>query len=271
MPSRGIPFAVTAMTMKKTLKNQAKNAPIVSGEVKSTEMPAPTTDAALFEDLDGMFSNVIHNGRNHMGPIKGFASLIQDDNEEGENTRRWADKIVRSVEQMEKYLGLLAMFRINDALSVTSVSWSELIEQVLDRCSYSNKRGLSIDVVREDKGTIRQRDELLKRVLVHLVANAYESVAGDGTISLTVSDSPDENQKDHTTKAVVRVSDTGCGIEDKYTDSIWKPFFTTKLDHVGLGLTFVSVAAPILGADVKLRSKTGEGTTVKLVLNELGG
>jgi signal transduction histidine kinase len=163
------------------------------------------------------------------------------------------------------------MFRVKDALGVAPVSWTELIEQVLDRCSYSNTRGLFVDVVHSARGKIRQHGELLKRVMVHLIANAYESVAGDGEISLSVSDSLGESGKKQAKKAVVQISDTGCGIADKNTDLIWKPFYTTKPNHVGLGLTFVSVAAPILGADVELRSKTGQGTTVKLSLEELGG
>ena len=297
MPGRGIPLALCRAIMAKPDDSKAKKTDgrksgggelgivqilrshsesasllrVLSNAGVISEESSPTADAGLFYNLEVMFSNIIHNGKNYLGPIKGYASLIQDDNGEENNSRRWADKIIRSVEQMEKYFELLSMFRVKGALGVTLVSWHELISNVLKYYSHLNRRGVPLEITNNARRRIRQRGELLRRVLVHLICNAYESIQGPGKVSLSISDSDAAPRQDGEKKVVIEISDTGCGIDEEKVDMIWKPFYTTKHDHVGLGLPFVAMAAPILNMDIKLHSMHGRGTTVTLVLAEQGG
>ena len=260
--------------IKQILKSHSESVSllrVLSNADVMSEKSSFAADAGLFYNLELMFSNIIHNGKNYLGPIKGYASLIQDDNSEEQNSRRWADKIVRNVEQMEKYFELLSMFRVKGALGVKRVSWHEVISSVLKYYAHVNRRGLPLEVTNKTRGSIRQHGELLKRVLIHLVCNAYESISGDGKVSMYITDSRDAREPNQKKKAVIEIADTGCGIDEEKIDMIWKPFFTTKHDHVGLGLPFVAMAAPILDLDVELHSNTGKGTTVTLVLTEQGG
>lgn len=236
-----------------------------AGHAATADDPA---NVGLFIGLEEILSLVIRSSRGHLGPIRGYASLIQDDNEESSNTRRWADKIVRNVRRMENCLGLLDMYRIRGALGLQHSTWHRIVSSVMDQFAAVNVKGVPIEIVNDTRGTFVQHPGLITRVLAHLVVNAYESI--DRTGKLTVRIGNDGHTSDGRRRFEVRVDDTGCGIDKKISARIWKPFFTTKHNHVGLGLSYVAAAAPVLGMNVTIDSKSGRGTSVGLVLSEQG-
>lgn len=60
----------------------------------------------------------------------------------------------------------------------------------------------------------------------------------------------------------VRVSDDGEGIPSDLRDRVVEPFFTTKDDAAGLGLTLVAETVESAGGDLRIDSEPGRGTTV---------
>ena len=65
---------------------------------------------------------------------------------------------------------------------------------------------------------------------------------------------------------VVTISDTGTGIAAHYLDRIFEPFFTTKSAGAGkgLGLSISQEIVRDMGGDIRVSSRTGEGTTIQL-------
>ena len=232
-------------------------------------MPASEHDSDFINGLEGILSVLIHNGKNHLGPIKGYASLIQDDTDHDSNARRWADKIMRNVREMEDHLHALEMFQLKGAIGLADISWHRVMSDVMDRFAAVNVRGVPIEIVNETRGTFRQHKELLKRVLVHLVVNAYESIERTGKITLSVREQ--SAAEDDRRRFTVGVTDSGCGMDGELMRCIWTPFFTTKRNHIGLGLPFVAAAAAVMKMDIEVTSTSGRGTAVGLVVTEQGG
>jgi two-component system, sporulation sensor kinase D len=226
-------------------------------------------NAGLIDGLEGVLSALIHNGTNHLGPIKGYASLIQDDTDDASNARRWADKIMRNVREMEDHFHALDMFRLRGAIGVCEISWPRLVSDVMDRFAAANLRGVPIEIINEAQGTFRQHRELLKRVLLHLVVNAYESIERNGQIVISVKDHAPA--ADGRRRYAVCVNDTGRGMDGEVMKRSWTPFFTTKQNHIGLGLPYVAAAASVMEMEIEVASTLGQGTDVGLVLVEQGG
>ncbi len=257
--------------LPRILRKQSEAASLLKVSSSSETLQKNPNDPAnlgLFFGLEELFSLVIHSGKNHLGPIKGYASLIQDDNEDTSSTRRWADKIVRNVQRMEDYFELLNMYRIRGAIGIKKVSWQHIISSVMDRFAAVNVKGIPIEIINDTSGTFSQHGNLVVRVLTHLVINAYESIESTGKLTITIDDRG--HTSDGRRSFEVRVTDTGCGIDKNNSDMIWKPFYTTKHDHLGLGMSYVAAAAPVLGMTVEVDSTTKRGTTVGLVLSEQG-
>ncbi|MBN1238653.1 MAG: ATP-binding protein [Gammaproteobacteria bacterium] len=80
--------------------------------------------------------------------------------------------------------------------------------------------------------SIEADSEQLQQVLINLVNNAVDALAGraDGRITLSAD-------RDARGRPVIRVTDNGPGIEPEHLDDIFVPFFTTKRHGTGVGLS----------------------------------
>lgn len=100
----------------------------------------------------------------------------------------------------------------------------------------------------------------LQQVLLNLSLNACEAMPTGGTLTILTSAQDG--------KAVLKLTDTGCGIKKEHYDQIFEPFFTTKPVGKGTGLG-LSVTYGIIqqhGGTLEFESEEGKGTTFTVTL-----
>jgi signal transduction histidine kinase len=64
----------------------------------------------------------------------------------------------------------------------------------------------------------------------------------------------------------ISIVDSGCGIDESNIANVLLPFFTSKKNHDGLGLSMASRFIEIHGGILRIRSKEGKGTSVEMRL-----
>lgn len=99
-------------------------------------------------------------------------------------------------------------------------------------------------------------EHLIKQALLNLIKNAMNAMEGGGMIILQVRH--DQNQ------VLLKVIDTGIGMDEQTQQKIFEPYFTTKATGTGLGLTVVYKIMKEHKGDITVQSKLGEGTTFTL-------
>lgn len=101
--------------------------------------------------------------------------------------------------------------------------------------------------------------DLVDQALINLVRNAIEALSEVpvGHIALSA-------RKDPGGRVVIAVADNGPGIAADQRDRIFVPFFTTKRQGSGVGLTLVRQIATAHGATVDVAKTPGGGATVSL-------
>jgi len=103
----------------------------------------------------------------------------------------------------------------------------------------------------------------LHQVLMNLIANAVDAIAGEGNIVITTSQTPES--------FLISVRDTGAGIAEAIRSKIFDPFFTTKPvgRGTGLGLAISYGIVEEHGGSIEVQSEEGVGTEfiVKIPLN----
>ena len=101
--------------------------------------------------------------------------------------------------------------------------------------------------------------ELLDQALINLVRNAIEALrdTAEGRIALSAQRDPDG-------RVAIAVMDNGPGIAPDQREKIFVPFFTTKRQGSGVGLTLVRQIATAHGAAVDVSDTFGGGATVSL-------
>jgi signal transduction histidine kinase len=103
----------------------------------------------------------------------------------------------------------------------------------------------------------------VRQILLNLLANAIKFTEA-GVVSLDVTKSDGG--------VSLRVHDTGIGIEARYCDRIFEPFFqveagiTRRAGGTGLGLTVTRELVELLGGTIGVKSEPGAGSTFDVAL-----
>ncbi|QGQ96335.1 PAS domain-containing protein [Paenibacillus psychroresistens] len=101
----------------------------------------------------------------------------------------------------------------------------------------------------------------MKQVLINLIQNAFEAMPSGGEVEIGLSyDSLDPNI------IVISISDIGTGITDEQMKDIFTPFFTTKDNGLGLGLSICYRIVENHNGKIQFKSTPGVGTTFTIIL-----
>ena len=103
----------------------------------------------------------------------------------------------------------------------------------------------------------------IEQVLINLFLNSLDAMEKGGsiTVNLKMVENQDEIVLKNSSKAVVlELEDTGCGIESENLERIFNPFFTTKSNGVGLGLSISSRLIEENGGRILVESERNQGT-----------
>ncbi|MCF8358114.1 MAG: PAS domain-containing protein [Prolixibacteraceae bacterium] len=95
-------------------------------------------------------------------------------------------------------------------------------------------------------------EQMMVHVVVNLVKNALEALAGDGNGKVEVE------AKNSGGNTEIFVKDNGQGVPDEIKDEIFIPFFTTKENGSGIGLSYSRQILRAHGGSLSCRSKPGE-------------
>lgn len=102
---------------------------------------------------------------------------------------------------------------------------------------------------------------MMEQVLINLISNAIYALetSADKKISLHAS-------IDSISRTIIQISDNGKGIPIEIQDKIFVPFFTTRNDGSGIGLSLSRQLLRLLGGTLTFISKEGEGTIFTITL-----
>ena len=99
---------------------------------------------------------------------------------------------------------------------------------------------------------------LVQQVVLNLVLNGIQAIPNEGKVEITIA------QEDQ--KALIVVKDNGKGISPEALPKIFKPFFTTRKEGTGLGLSLASGIVQSHGGSIEALSTPGQGTQFRIHL-----
>ena len=149
--------------------------------------------------------------------------------------------------------------------NLRQVAWNEriqlapMIEEIFtDLAPLMEKRGITLEA--DGDGVMTGSDALIYRLIFNLTENAVKYNRPGGSVRGCVTQ--------ETEKLLIRVSDTGCGIPEKYQQSIFQPFFrvdksrSREYGGAELGLSLVWEIADLHGGSVWVEEISKKGTTI---------
>jgi two-component system sensor histidine kinase HydH len=176
-------------------------------------------------------ARMAHEIRNPLGIMKSSAGMLRKGLGEGTEEAEIAGYIISEVDRLNRIVTDLLHFAKPREPLFASVDICRLCDAILDSATM-NAGGTALKVVRDYPPVppmVRADPDLVRQVLLNLVLNAAQAMSGGGTLTVRVVVAPP--------MAEVIVMDTGPGIAPENAGRIFEPFFSTRPEGVGLGLS----------------------------------
>ena len=158
---------------------------------------------------------------------------------------------------------LLEMCGLQAVPCTDHIELGPMIDEIFaDLAPLAEKNNITLE--RDGDGVMTGSDTLIYRLLFNLTENAIKYNRPGGSVRLSVTPEPE--------KLLIRVSDTGRGIPERFQRSIFQPFFrvdksrSREYGGVGLGLSLVWEIVKLHGGTVCVENSSEAGTTVAVSL-----
>lgn len=122
----------------------------------------------------------------------------------------------------------------------------------------------------DDTGMIRVESGKAEQVILNLVVNSRDALSHEGKLTVATRREDVSDTQATTLRlrpgryAVLSVTDTGAGMDEKTRERVFEPFFTTKPQGTGLGLSTVYGIVKQAGGAIHLWSEKGVGTSMDI-------
>jgi two-component system, sporulation sensor kinase E len=209
-------------------------------------------------------AGVAHEVRNPLGVIRASVQLMEDAECSPDRLREASQVVKQEIDRLDRVIKALLDFGRPAAPSMRRVDVAEVIsEVVLFTRDFAGRSGVTIEErYAEDLPEIMGDPEQLKQVFVNLIANAVQAMTETGG-TLTVSTLAEDGY------VTARFADSGPGIPDDELGKVFDPFFSTRDDGTGLGLTIVHRIVDEHDGHIEVSSEPGRGTTFTVSLPAL--
>lgn len=231
--------------------------------------------------LGQMASGIAHDINNALSPVTLYSELMlmREPNlsEEGrhhlETIQRAAEDIAHTVARMREFCRPLEEQDIRLPVDLNAIV-KEVVDLTRPRWSdIPHKTGMVIDIaleLRQKLPLIQGVESELREALTNVILNAVDALPSGGTITLgTGTGRPDTASGEGSPtidQVILRVSDTGIGMDEETKLHCLEPFFTRKGERgTGLGLSMVYGIMRRHGATNAIESELGKGTLFRFV------
>lgn len=146
-----------------------------------------------------------------------------------------------------------------------------LVEESIPDTVTVLKNGVGFDITPAKPEFISASKTGLMQILSNMCINACHAMDNEGTLSLNIRYDTSHDAEGRK-MLLIRIVDTGCGMDKETMSSIFEPFFSTKDvgTGTGLGLSVVYGIVSDWGGDITVESQEGEGTTFSIYLPVYG-
>jgi len=212
-------------------------------------------------------SSVSHEIKTPISVIKNYGSLLSKNQIDNETRLEYSKCIVAACDRLSDMVtNILKLSRLdNQQVCAKKIRYNlseQLVASLLQYEEVFDRKGIDLDIDMDEGVYIDGDEELLLLVWNNLFSNAFKFTDEGGKVSLKLIDESD--------KITVKISDTGPGMTREVGSRIFDKFYQGDTSHStegnGLGLALVKKVIDIIGAQISIESRVGEGTAFTVTL-----
>ncbi|KIL12577.1 Sporulation kinase C [Bacillus pumilus] len=203
-------------------------------------------------------AGIAHEVRNPLTSVNGFLQLMKTQYPERTD---YFDIIFSEIKRIDFVLSELLVLAKPQSVHFQEVQLHELLEQVITLLK-TNAVLSNIDLKqpfkRQDAGAILADANQMKQLFINLIKNAIEAMPEGGSIYISTEKVLNEWK--------ITIQDEGKGMSEEDIQKIYDPFFSTKKEGTGLGLTICATILKDHHGTMDVSSELGKGTAFHIYL-----
>jgi signal transduction histidine kinase len=209
---------------------------------------------------------------NSIAPISSLADTLKNRLQEGdkldndgvvEDLTIGITTIKRRSEGLLKFAETFRNLNRINSLNVQKVYVSDLFANLYQLMQPTfEQKGIELEIILKDPNIYMEADlNLLEQVLINLVVNAIEAVKEQDAPKIVLS-----AEQTTTKKVILKISDNGQGMPEEILEKIFIPFFSTKKNGSGIGLSLCKQILMLHKGTINVQSKEKVGTVFSIQL-----
>jgi len=230
-------------------------------------------DEAESKAWQRLLNVMTHEIMNSVAPISSLAGTLKNLLVKTKEKAIRIDDVVEDIELgidtiMRRSEGLLTfaetyrnLSRITE-LNVSKVQVSSMFEHISQLMLPSlTQKNIALEVILKDPLMVIEADaSLIEQIMINLILNAVEAVKGKNEPHIILSTALNNNKR-----PVIKVTDNGIGIPEEVLDKIFVPFFSTRKNGNGIGLSLCKQIMMLHHGNIQVQTEVGEGTCFSLL------
>lgn len=248
---------------------------IVRDITERKQMSERFRQAQRMEAVGLLAGGVAHDFNNIITIVRGYTELVEENLDDSGSIKKDLNEIKKATEKAAALTRQLLAFSRRQVLEPKALDLNAIVtdmERMLNRTI-----GANIEFVTDldpNLGTIKADRSHIEQVILNLVVNARDAIETIGKVTISTQNvifKAQDIEKRHLdvdvgSYVLLKVSDTGRGMDSETTFRIFEPFFSTKEKGTGLGLSTVYGITKQSGGEIKVRSIINNGTTFFIYL-----
>lgn len=211
-------------------------------------------------------SNISHEIKTPLTVIQGYGALLQDENLDVIERKKYSKTLTQATKRLSDLVAnILKLNKLeNQAISpeYEKINLTDKIAEIV--VSYEDiieNKGVALECDFDEVDLI-SCESYIEIIFNNLLSNAIKFTEKNGKISISL--------KAIENGAIIKVSDTGCGISQDTGKRIFEKFYQGDTSHAregnGLGLALVKRVIDIMGGEISVTSELNKGSDFTVVL-----
>jgi len=209
-----------------------------------------------------MAAGLAHEIKNPLAALAGSIQLLKEEIPFNPDNDKLMQIVLRETDRLSALVNNFLLFaRPPKANKAGIIKIDTVLKEVLDLFEKDKICFKRIIIERKIAPNIKAMIDSfhLRQVLWNLLLNAAEAITGEGKIIIKARDLKDG-------QIIINIIDNGCGMTLELIETIFNPFFTTKLAGTGLGLSIVHRILESYEGRLSVQSRVDHGSDFSIIL-----
>ncbi|MBY8102890.1 cache domain-containing protein [Vibrio fluvialis] len=217
--------------------------------------------------LGELTAGIAHEINNPTAVILGNTELIRFElGDDAKRVEEEIDAIMLQIDRIRNITRSLLQYSRHGGVQ-DEITWQH-VNPIIDESitlvkTGSKKRDVEFVTDLHAQSSVEVNRHQLLQILVNLQMNAIHAMNGKGRLTIRGEDWCEHGE---VLGAIVHIEDEGCGIKPEHLKRVFDPFYTTKREGTGLGLSVSQSLLSQTGGEIRVQSEVGKGSTFSVYL-----